>query len=91
MTDYFLVELACGPEWDHSRGRREQDGWDQHVADCAAITLHPTANSWYMGANVPGKPRVFYPYIGGVDSYRAACDEVRAKDYLGFRLTGPKE
>jgi cation diffusion facilitator CzcD-associated flavoprotein CzcO/acetyl esterase/lipase len=66
-----------------------EEGWDQHVADCAAITLHPTANSWYMGANVPGKPRVFYPYIGGVDSYRAACDEVRAKDYLGFRLTGP--
>ncbi len=64
-------------------------GWDQHVADCAAITLHPTANSWYMGANVPGKPRVFYPYIGGVDGYRAACDEVREQDYLGFRLTGP--
>src|SRR3954469_19522006 len=66
-----------------------EEGWNQHVADCAAITLYPTANSWYMGANVPGKPRVFYPYIGGVDSYRAACDEVRAKDHLGFRLTGP--
>src|SRR3954470_21169339 len=67
-----------------------EDGWNQHVADCAAITLHPTANSWYMGANVPGKPRVFYPYIGGVDSYRAACDEVREKGYLGFRLSGPE-
>ncbi|MDT0275492.1 flavin-containing monooxygenase [Blastococcus goldschmidtiae] len=66
-----------------------EDGWNQHVADCAAISLHPTANSWYMGANVPGKPRVFYPYIGGVDNYRAACDEVRATDYLGFRLSGP--
>lgn len=66
-----------------------EDGWNQHVADCAAITLHPTANSWYMGANVPGKPRVFYPYIGGVGTYRAACDEVRARDYLGFRLSGP--
>jgi hypothetical protein len=32
VTDYFLVELACGPEWDHSRGRREQDGWDEHAA-----------------------------------------------------------
>ena len=41
-------------------------GWNQHDQDCAAITLHPTANSWYMGANVPGKPRVFLPYIGGV-------------------------
>jgi cation diffusion facilitator CzcD-associated flavoprotein CzcO/acetyl esterase/lipase len=66
-----------------------EEGWNQHVADCAAITLHPTANSWYMGANVPGKPRVFYPYIGGVDSYRVACDEVRERNYLGFRLTGP--
>ena len=62
-------------------------GWNQHVADCAALTLAERANSWYMGANVPGKPRVFYPYIGGVDSYRAACDEVTARGYLGFTLS----
>jgi len=66
-----------------------ESGWNQHVADCAAITLYEKANSWYMGANVPGKPRVFYPYIGGVDSYRAACDEVRSRGYFGFRLSGP--
>ena len=65
-------------------------GWVQHVNDCADITLYPTANSWYMGANVPGKPRVFLPYVGGVDVYRAACDEVRTNDYFGFRLTGPE-
>jgi len=64
-------------------------GWNQHVQDCAAITLYPTANSWYMGANVPGKPRVFLPYIGGVNAYRQACDEVASRDYLGFRMTGP--
>jgi acetyl esterase/lipase len=64
-------------------------GWNQHVADCAAITLYPTANSWYMGANIPGKPRVFYPYVGGVDAYRAACDEVEARGYLGFTFAGP--
>ncbi len=64
-------------------------GWVQHVNDCADITLYPTANSWYMGANVPGKPRVFLPYVGGVDVYRTACDEVRGNDYFGFRLTGP--
>lgn len=63
--------------------------WDQHVADCAAITLHPRANSWYMGANVPGKPRVLYPYIGGVDTYRAVCDKSAAEGYLGFTRTGP--
>jgi cation diffusion facilitator CzcD-associated flavoprotein CzcO/acetyl esterase/lipase len=66
-----------------------ESAWDQHVQDCAAITLHPTANSWYMGANVPGKPRFFLPYIGGVDGYRQACDEVVAAGYLGFRRAGP--
>jgi cation diffusion facilitator CzcD-associated flavoprotein CzcO/acetyl esterase/lipase len=66
-----------------------ESGWDQHVADAASITLYTQANSWYMGANVPGKPRVFYPYIGGVEIYRAACEEVKQKDYLGFRFTGP--
>jgi len=64
-------------------------GWVQHSQDCADITLYPRANSWYMGANVPGKPRVFLPYIGGVDSYRQACHEVTEKDFLGFRLDGP--
>jgi cation diffusion facilitator CzcD-associated flavoprotein CzcO/acetyl esterase/lipase len=64
-------------------------GWNQHVEDCAAITLYPTADSWYMGANVPGKPRVFLPYVGGVDAYRAACDEVASNDYLGYSFAGP--
>jgi acetyl esterase/lipase len=64
-------------------------GWDQHVRDCGDITLYPLANSWYMGANVPGKPRTFLPYVGGVDAYRAACDEVAAQNLLGFTLTGP--
>jgi cation diffusion facilitator CzcD-associated flavoprotein CzcO/acetyl esterase/lipase len=66
-----------------------ESAWDQHVRDCAAITLYPTANSWYMGANVPGKPRVFLPYVGGVDAYRRACDEVVAQGDLGFRMAGP--
>jgi cation diffusion facilitator CzcD-associated flavoprotein CzcO/acetyl esterase/lipase len=66
-----------------------QEGWDRHVQDCAAITLFPRADSWYMGANVPGKPRMFLPYIGGVGPYRRACDEVVARGYLGFTLAGP--
>jgi cation diffusion facilitator CzcD-associated flavoprotein CzcO/acetyl esterase/lipase len=65
-------------------------GWMTHVNDCAQITLFPGAASWYTGANVPGKPRVFLPYIGGVDMYRKACDDVAASEYLGFRRTGPK-
>jgi cation diffusion facilitator CzcD-associated flavoprotein CzcO/acetyl esterase/lipase len=64
-------------------------GWTQHVNDCADITLYRTANSWYMGANVPGKPRVFLPYCAGVDFYHLSCNEVVARDYLGFRLSGP--
>jgi len=65
------------------------DGWVQHVNDFADLTLFPLANSWYMGANVPGKPRVFLPYAGGVDTYRRICDEVAATDYLGFERRGP--
>jgi cation diffusion facilitator CzcD-associated flavoprotein CzcO/acetyl esterase/lipase len=67
-----------------------EEGWATHLNDCAQITLFPTADSWYMGANVPGKPRVLLPYVGGVDVYRKACDEVAASDYLGFRRSGPR-
>ena len=63
-------------------------GWMQHLSDCADITLFRTANSWYMGANVPGKPRAFLPYCAGVDFYCVSCDEVVARDYLGFKLSG---
>jgi cation diffusion facilitator CzcD-associated flavoprotein CzcO/acetyl esterase/lipase len=66
-----------------------ETGWGRHNQDCAEITLYPRANSWYMGANVPGKPRVFLPYVGGVDAYRRACNEVADKGLLGFRLDGP--
>jgi cation diffusion facilitator CzcD-associated flavoprotein CzcO/acetyl esterase/lipase len=65
-----------------------ETAWAQHVNDCADITLFPRANSWYMGSNVPGKPRVFLPYIGGVDRYRRACDEVVGQGYLGFAFKG---
>jgi cation diffusion facilitator CzcD-associated flavoprotein CzcO/acetyl esterase/lipase len=63
-------------------------GWKQHCTDCASLTLFPKTNSWYMGANVPGKPRVLFPYVGGVDVYRRTCNEVRERGYLGFRLEG---
>lgn len=60
--------------------------WVDHVRDLAEQTLFPTANSWYLGANVPGKPRVFMPYVGGVGAYRAHCDGVAAREYEGFAL-----
>jgi cyclohexanone monooxygenase len=67
-----------------------QEAWVEHVNDVGNLTLYPQANSWYMGANVPGKPRIFMPYIGGVGAYRQKCDDVAAKGYEGFELTAEK-
>ncbi len=67
--------------------REAQDKWVAHVNEVAHMTLYPQANSWYMGANIPGKPRVFMPYIGGVGVYRRICDDVAAKGYEGFSMT----
>jgi hypothetical protein len=50
-------------------------------------TLVPKANSWYLGANIPGKPRVFMIYVGGFDKYKRRVDRVTANGYEGFRLT----
>jgi cation diffusion facilitator CzcD-associated flavoprotein CzcO len=67
--------------------QRAQDAWVDHVNLIGSHTLYPKANSWYMGANVPGKPRVFMPYAGGVGEYRRKCDEIAAQGYEGFALS----
>ena len=67
--------------------RDEEEKWVAHVNEVAQMTLYPQANSWYMGANIPGKPRIFMPYIGGVGVYRRICDEVAAAGYRGFAMT----
>ncbi|WP_397422689.1 flavin-containing monooxygenase [Phenylobacterium sp.] len=64
-----------------------QDAWVEHVNEVAAPTIFPLANSWYMGANVPGKPQVFMPYIGGFPVYRDKCNEVAANGYEGFTVS----
>jgi cyclohexanone monooxygenase len=64
-----------------------EDAWVAHVDEVAHSTVFPLADSWYIGANIPGKPRVFMPYLGGVGPYRTRCDEVSAADYEGFVLT----
>jgi cation diffusion facilitator CzcD-associated flavoprotein CzcO len=61
-----------------------EDAWVAHVNELANQTLYPLANSWYIGANIPGKPRIFMPYIGGVGNYRKKCQEVAEKGYEGF-------
>jgi len=59
--------------------------WVLHVNECADATLMPKAgHSWYLGANVPGKPRVFMPYPGGMQRYRTICEDVAAAGYKGF-------
>jgi len=66
-----------------------QDAWVAHVNEVADTTLYPQANSWYLGANVPGKPRVFMPYVGGVGVYRQICETIATQGYEGFTLSRP--
>jgi cation diffusion facilitator CzcD-associated flavoprotein CzcO len=63
-----------------------QRQWTEHVQLVGNATLYPQTDSWYMGANIPGKPRVFLPYIGGVGAYRAHCAKLAAEGYPGFTL-----
>ena len=68
-----------------------QTAWAQEVADMAETTLFTKANSWYMGANVPGKPRVFMMYIGGLDRYVDRVEDIVQAGYQGFVLSGPAQ
>jgi cyclohexanone monooxygenase len=61
-----------------------EDAWVEHVNEVASATLFPKGGSWYLGANVPGKPRIFMPYAGGVGLYRQVCDKVTEDNYRGF-------
>jgi cyclohexanone monooxygenase len=76
MRERGLTRIAADPE--------KQEAWVAHVRRVADKTLFPRAASWYMGANIPGKPRVFMPYIGS--GYRKKCAEVAAAGYEGFEL-----
>lgn len=74
-----------------------EDAWVAHVAEEASHSIRANESSWYVGANVPGKPRVFMPYTGGVPKYARKCEEVAARGYEGFMLVpaaaeaGPRE
>jgi cation diffusion facilitator CzcD-associated flavoprotein CzcO len=63
-----------------------EDAWVAHVNEVADATLYPSCNSWYLGANIPGKPRVFMPYLG-FPAYVQKCNEVAAGGYEGFVVT----
>ena len=81
---------------DHARGcgrphieaiLAAEDAWMAHHEEVAAGTLFPSCNSWYVGANVPGKPRKVTPYTGGFATYVERCDAIVARGYEGFSLT----
>ena len=76
---------------DHQRATIEpdqaaEDAWVVHNEEVSGKTLKPACSSWYVGANIPGKPRVFLPYFGGLPAYIERCDAVAAGGYEGFRL-----
>ena len=86
FVDALITELRDRGAETIEPTQTAEAGWVQHTHDCADITLFQEANSWYMGANVPGKPRVILPYLGGVGTYRGTCDEVLERDLLGFAV-----
>ncbi len=79
-----LIALRDRGETRIEPTREAEDQWVDRGNAMAARTLFMSGNSWYLGANVPGKPRVFMPFIGGVAVYRAICEKVVANDYAGF-------
>jgi cyclohexanone monooxygenase len=86
IADCLSYMRARGLDAIEAEGQAEES-WVAHVNEVARTTLYPQANSWYMGANIPGKPRIFMPYIGGVGPYRQICNDVVARGYEGFLMT----
>ena len=64
-----------------------EEGWMAHHTEVAESTMMLQTDSWWVGANVPGKKRILYPYVAGLPTYRAKCDEVAANNYEGFALS----
>ena len=64
--------------------KHAEDDWVKHVNEVADLSLRSTCSSWYVGANIEGKARVFMPYIGGFPKYVEKCTEVVKKDYEGY-------
>jgi len=86
ITDCIAYMRANGLTYAEAK-REAMEQWVADVNAAANATLLPQAkHSWYLGANIPGKPRVFMPYAGGMARYRAICDEIVARGYEGFAL-----
>ncbi len=86
ISDCLAYLEARGLDRIEASAEAESD-WARHVNELADATLYPQApTSWYVGANIPGKPRVFMPYVGGCGRYRREAGEVAERGYAGFAL-----
>ncbi|MFT3855195.1 MAG: NAD(P)/FAD-dependent oxidoreductase [Ilumatobacteraceae bacterium] len=87
-----LIDHMVGHGYDTVEADADaQAEWVAHVNEVAAHTMFMLADSWYLGANIPGKPRVFMPYPGGVGAYRERCEQIAADGYPGFTFAGVSE
>jgi cyclohexanone monooxygenase len=68
--------------------QHDEDEWIEHVNEVSKVSLRSTCSSWYVGANIPGRPRVFMPYIGGFPVYVQKCNEVMTNGFEGFVMQG---
>ena len=68
--------------------QEDEDAWVEHVTDVSTVSLRSTCSSWYVGTNIPGRPRVFMPYIGGFPVYVQKCNEVMSGGFEGFVIDG---
>ncbi|MBE3014809.1 NAD(P)/FAD-dependent oxidoreductase [Microbispora sp. NEAU-D428] len=81
------LRRGCGASATIEADPRAETAWMKHAAEVARHTLYVKPDTWYVGANIPGKPRALMPYVGGVGNYRAMCDDVVARGYEGFIRT----
>jgi hypothetical protein len=83
-----MLTAASGGIAEVEPRRDAAEAWTEHLAEAAERTLFTKArSSWYLGANIAGKKRVFMPYAGGFGNYRRYCDEVARSNYAGLVLT----
>lgn len=87
----LLVHARANGILEIEADRDAQERWMAEIGASAGRTLYPHANSWYVGANVPGKPRVFMPYLDGFNMYEAQCQQIAAQGYPGFHLVRERE
>ena len=93
-TDWImdLLDYVSVKGFDRIEATKQaQNDWVEHAREVAEATLMPIADSWYVGANIPGKKRVYMPYFGGFDRYCKTCDEIVADGYRGFTLSRLKK